>query len=112
MWSVFRERLRATQGKQHEMRIHQNPMPNHLIAHMEAEDTQPTTSELVTIQRIQVDLDLEWPVEDEKELDAPVTPAQEAWTEEDLDALGEDSLGWETQMDDTWDNQQDEREAK
>ena len=51
---------------------------------MEVEDTQPTTSELVTIQRIQADPDLEWPVEDEKELDAPVTHVQEAWSEENL----------------------------
>ena len=39
MWSVLREKLRATEGKQHEKQIHQNPIPSHPIAHMEAKDT-------------------------------------------------------------------------
>ena len=41
------------------MQIHQNPMPNHLIAHMVVEDIQSPTSEFVTIQCIQANLDLE-----------------------------------------------------
>ena len=38
-------------------------------------------------------------------------PTHEAWSEEDLNASREDSLGWETQTDDTWDSQQGEEEA-
>ena len=38
-------------------------------------------------------------------------PAQEEWSEKDLNASEEDSLGWETQTDDTWDSQQDKEEA-
>ena len=40
-----------------------------------------------------------------------MTPVQEAWSEKNLNAPGEDSLGCETQTDDTWDSQQDEEEA-
>ena len=71
---------------------------------MEAEDNQPTTSKLVTIQRIQADPDLERPAKEERGPDAPPMPTQEVWSEED-------TLGWETQDDDTWESQQDEEEV-
>lgn len=87
------------------MQIHQNPMPNHPIAHMEAEDMQPTTqSKMVTIQHIQADSDLERPVEKERGLEAPTMNAQEVWSKESLNKPWEDSLGWEAQTDDTWDS--------
>ena len=61
-------------------------MPSHPMAHMEAEDTQSIAlSELVTIQRMQANLDLEPPIEDEKEPEVPVMSAQEAWSEADSD---------------------------
>lgn len=66
---------------------------------------------MVTIQHIQADLDQGLPSKEDQGPDAPATPTQEVWSEEGLNTSEEDSLGWETQTDDTWDIQKDEEGA-
>ena len=56
MWPALRDRLKEVQAEQHKLQIHQNPMPNHLVAHLEARGSSlKVQSELVTIQHLEVD---------------------------------------------------------
>ena len=53
MWPELKARLKATQVGQQTMQIHQDPLLNHAVAHMETEGIlSAARSELVTIQHI------------------------------------------------------------
>ena len=80
MWSELKERLRATQRGQQEMQIHQDPLPNHAVAHVEAESILLVAqSELVTIQ---ADPAQGPPAEEDNEPNAAAIPIPEVWSNE------------------------------
>ena len=68
MWPALRDRLREVRAEQHKMQIHQNPMPNHPVAHLEA---RGSSSELVTIQHLEADQEQVPSVEESNEPDTP-----------------------------------------
>ena len=84
-----RDRLKAVQVEQHKLQIHQNPMPHHPVAYLEADGTV-VQSELVTIQHLDADLEQVPSTEEDNELDIPEVCSEQGSTE------------WEVQMDDVW----------
>ena len=59
MWPALRDRLREAQAGQHKLQIHQNPMPNHPVAHLEVRDSPPEAEpELVAIHLLDSDMEL------------------------------------------------------
>ena len=56
MWPALRDRLKEVRVEQHKLQIHQNPMPNHPVVHLEARgSSSKVQSELVTIQHLEAD---------------------------------------------------------
>ena len=57
MWLALRDRLKEVGTRQHKLQIHQNPLPNHLVAYLEAKSSLPEV-ESVTIHLLESDLEL------------------------------------------------------
>ena len=58
MWPALRDRLREARAGQHKLQIHQNPLPNHPVAHLEVRDSPSgAKSEPVTIHLLESDLE-------------------------------------------------------
>ena len=56
MWSALRNRLKEVGTRQHKLQIHQNPLPNHPVAYLEAKGSPPE-AESVTIHLLESDLE-------------------------------------------------------
>ena len=41
MWSALKDRLKEARTGQHKLQIHQNPLPNHPVVHLETEGNPP-----------------------------------------------------------------------
>ena len=96
MWFELKARMRVTQEGQQEMQIHQDPLPNHAVAHAEAENIlSATRSELIIIQHIQADPAQGPPAEEDNEPNAAAIPISEVWSDEG-------SIKWGVHVDNTW----------
>ena len=85
MWSELKTKLKATQGDQLIMQIHQDPMFDHAIAHADAGIIlSATRSEFATIQCIQADPEQSPSSEEDLDLKAPSTPTLNPQTFQDM----------------------------
>ena len=90
MWPALRDRLREVRARQHKLQIHQNPLPNHLVAQLEVMDSpSEAESEPVAIHLLESALELVPSVAENSEPDI-----QEMHSEQG-------STKWEFQIGDT-----------
>ena len=59
MWLALRDRPKEARAGQHKLQIHQNPMPNHPVAHLEVRDSPSEVEpEPVAIYLLESDMEL------------------------------------------------------
>ena len=82
MWPALRDRLKEVRAEQHKLQIHQNPMPNHPVAHLEARGSSSKVQpELVTIQHLEADQEQVPSVEESNEPDIQELCSEQGSTE-------------------------------
>ena len=96
MRSALRDRLKEVRAGQHKLQIHQNPLPNHPVAHLEVRGSpSEVKSKPVAIHLLESDLELVSSVTESNEPDVQEIHFEQGSTE------------WEFRMEETQDKEND-----